>query len=932
AGYLKRSQNMPRVYADGILAQNAEEAIDRINRSGKFDEKEKIQATRIIKKLISARSRKLTSDEGAESRVDYIADHLGMPKEDVIHIINILREIKILSDAKDLNGFLTKKTKKNNALSVLNSFWHMEKFLLTVIDEEEKVVHIKELNEQAEEFGCKNVSPNIIKTILNLWNIKKWIKRKTSIYSKNHIAVRGLYSQEKLAEKLENRNTIAQFILEYFYSLSESDKPDNKSQKDEILVEFSVLELKEKFENRSNLFQSKVTSEEIEDALFHLSRIEALKIEGGFMVVYNALTIERLELNNRINYKLEDYQYLDKFYQSKTEQIHIVGEYARKMISNYKAALQFVDDYFKLNYTSFLRRYFPNSREEINRNMTPTKFKQLFGELSPNQLEIINDKNSQYIVVAAGPGSGKTRILVHKLASLMLMEDVKHEQLLMVTFSRAAASEFKKRLLKLLGNAASYVEIKTFHSFCFDLLGRVGTLEKSEVIIRETIRKIKDGEVEPARITKTVLVIDEAQDMDKNEFDLIQALMEYNEDMRVIAVGDDDQNIYEFRGASSKYLEQLIALEKAAMYELVENYRSKSNLVDFSNQFLTRIPNRLKHTPIISVQRDNGIIKLVRYRGNNLITPLVKDILSQGLSGSTCVLVKTNEEALQITGLLIKNGMQARLIQTNDGFKLNNLLEIRYFLNQFNLDNDSPTFSDDVWEQAKRELKERFRSSLNLEICLNLLKDFEAANPNRKYRSDLDIFVRESKLEDFFGEDVETIFVSTIHKAKGREYDNVFLMLDNFNPGRNEAKRQLYVAMTRAKSNLAIHYNGNYFDFIKSEGLRVIDDNENHLEPLELAIQVTYRDVYLDFFQKCQGLIEELNSGDALTFNRDGCCNVNGQVVLRFSKQFKNRLWELEQKNYRPKTGKIRFIVYWKKEGSENEIKIILPELYFERD
>ena len=52
------------------------------------------------------------------------------------------------------------------------------------------------------------------------------------------------------------------------------------------------------------------------------------------------------------------------------------------------------------------------------------------------------------------------------------MEDVKHEQLLMVTFSRAAATEFKKRLFKLIGNAAHYIEIKTFHSYCFDLLGQ----------------------------------------------------------------------------------------------------------------------------------------------------------------------------------------------------------------------------------------------------------------------------------------------------------------------------------------------------------------------------------------------------------------------------------------------------------------------------
>src|SRR5690606_4852098 len=127
------------------------------------------------------------------------------------------------------------------------------------------------------------------------------------------------------------------------------------------------------------------------------------------------------------------------------------------MISDYKAALQFVEDYFQLNYSSFLNKYFPGSKlDDLKLKMTPAKFKQLFGELSPTQLNIINDNESKYIAVAAGPGSGKTRVLVHKLASLLLMEDVKHEQLLMLTFSRAAATEFKKRLLKLIGNAANY--------------------------------------------------------------------------------------------------------------------------------------------------------------------------------------------------------------------------------------------------------------------------------------------------------------------------------------------------------------------------------------------------------------------------------------------------------------------------------------------
>ena len=280
------------------------------------------------------------------------------------------------------------------------------------------------------------------------------------------------------------------------------------------------------------------------------------------------------------------------------------------MIQDYKNALQFVEDYFQLNYTSFLNKYFKGSRQnEIKRNITPNKFKQLFGALSPTQLKIINDNETKHIVVAAGPGSGKTRILVHKLASLLLMEDVKHEQLLMITFSRAAASEFKKRLLELIGNAANYIEIKTFHSYCFDLLGEIGSLEKSKEVIKKTISAIRDNEVEISRITKTVLVIDEAQDMNKDEFDLISALMEQNEEMRVIAVGDDDQNIYEFRGASSKYFEQFIRIDDGAVkyepYELVENYRSKKNLVEFSNQFVKRISHRLKQSPIIAKQTDN---------------------------------------------------------------------------------------------------------------------------------------------------------------------------------------------------------------------------------------------------------------------------------------------------------------------------------------
>lgn len=933
AGYLKRGQNMPRVFANSILCKNAQEAIEKINRSDKFLEPQKEKGVRIIKKLLSSKSRKQNSDEEAESRVDYISDDLGIVKEEVINIITLLREEKILGDAKDLTAYIKRGEQLNRSLNIVESYCRIEKFLLPKIAEEEKTFNIKALNEEAELDGCTDININKIKTILNFWAIKNWIKRRNLEYTKNHIVVVGLHAQETLRNKLEKRHEMVRFIIEYLYDKCNKLSTNEDLNKEELMVEFSVLELKLAYESGLSLFKLNVDLDDVEDALFYLSRIEAIKIEGGFLVVYNRLTIDRLEQDNRKKYTKDDYEKLNQFYEQKVQQIHIVGEYAKKMIDDYRSALQFVDDYFQLNYSSFLNRYFPGSKADtLKMKMTPTKFRQLFGELSPTQLSIIKDNESKYIAVAAGPGSGKTRVLVHKLASLLLMEDVKHEQLLMLTFSRAAVTEFKKRLYKLIGNAAYFVDIKTFHSFCFDLLGKVGSLEKSDDILKRTIQKIRDNEVEISHITKTVLVIDEAQDMNEDEYNLICTLMELNEEMRVIAVGDDDQNIYEFRGSSSKYLESFISNNKATRHELLENYRSKNNLVEYTNEFSKQIKHRLKSTDIFARQRDNGSLKVVRYYTNNLIIPLVNDILFTGLSGTTCVLTKTNEEALQVAGLLLKNNVQAKLIQSNDGFSLYHVLEIRCFIQLLNLTDDMFVISDDAWDTAKKELTNLFRKSSRLDMCLNLIRDFEDCNPKKKYKSDFETFVRESKLEDFYNENGDTVFVSTIHKAKGKEFDNVFMMLDNFNAETDEAKRVLYVGMTRAKKNLTIHLNSHILDTTSRVLVDRIENKSVYLTPNGISMHLSHRDVNLGYFEYVQNRIRNIISGDALIIKEEGCANSNGDLVLKFSQKTVDALKYSAEKGYQLKEAKVNFVVYWRKEGSENEIKIILPELYLEKD
>ena len=290
AGYLKRGQNMPRIFANSILAKNIQEAIDKINSSERFQEKQKEKGVRIIKKLFSSKSRKHSNEETAESRIDYISDHLGIVKAEVIDIVNLLREEKILADAKDLTAFIKKGENKNRSFNIVDIYSKIENFLIPEIEEQEKILSIKELNEESEEQGLVDISTHKIKTILNFWAIKHWIKRQ-NLDSKNHIAVLGLHPQDLLKDRLRRRQALAKYIVEYLYEKSQA----HTSQNDEVLVDFSVHELKAAYEAHSDLFKVNVTIEDIEDTLFYLSRIEALKIEGGFLVVYNSLSIERTE-------------------------------------------------------------------------------------------------------------------------------------------------------------------------------------------------------------------------------------------------------------------------------------------------------------------------------------------------------------------------------------------------------------------------------------------------------------------------------------------------------------------------------------------------------------------------------------------------------------------------------------------------------------
>ena len=891
AGFIHRGSNSPHVFATGIAVKNMDEARRKLTVSPLFDKQSREEAARIIKSLISARATAEGRRAEAESRVDYLADILGMSKATVIRNINLMRQDGLLADTRDMQAWITKKTSLRNLEIILK----LEQFLLQRFGEESFRINYKELNEEAKKEGLTYSNIKRLRTLLHFLSLKGYIhKREHS--SSNSVDIRLQASRDVTKARFERRMDICRFIVETLNAQRDISK-------ETTLVNFSVVELLKQFiaNRQETIFadNEKPTIADVEEALLYLTKTEMVKIEGGFIVIYNTMQIGRI-VDRRTRYGKEQYRLLDEFYKQRIRQIHIVGEYANLMVRDYNAALRFVNDYFTMDFRKFINQYFKEERRtQIDQNITPAKYNKLFGELSNRQREIIDDKQSKYIVVAAGLGSGKTRVLVHKLASLLLLEDVKHEQLLMLTFSRAAATEFKKRLIELVGNAAHYVDIKTFHSYSFDLIGKQGNLDEVKDVVRLAAKMIEKGEVEPSKIAKSVLVIDEAQDMSQDDFRLVQALIRQNEEMRVIAVGDDDQNIYAFRGSDSRYMQSLINQDGAELYEMTDNYRSSKAVVDCANRFVKRIPGRMKQTSIHSATGEEGRVKTLK----SLLEAEIN------VQGSTAILTRTNEETMQVAYELEQRGLHATVAQSMGGFRFGNLAEVRYFLKQLKQlgKNDDISITKEIWQAARQRTLDTYATSTCLNIMQHFFTDFEITHKTY-YRSDLREFIFESDIEDFIVSDDKSVFVSTIHKAKGREFDNVYLLSSIPDVRDVEDMRAYYVGLTRAKRNLYLVTN----------------------PPIDyslISIALNMHDVVLNFFNGRKEIVLRLRSGDSLQYNEGFLLNGQGINVAALSASGKEKLKAWTNKGYKVTGTKVSYTLAWRPENYETEYAVCLANI-----
>lgn len=143
---------------------------------------------------------------------------------------------------------------------------------------------------------------------------------------------------------------------------------------------------------------------------------DVLRLNKGLAVFRPAMTIH-LEQGRR-RFTKADYEPLEMHYEEQVLQVHVMDEYVQRGLKKMADAMRLSMDYFHLEQEEFLKRWMPDREKELRRQTTPESWRKIVEALgNPVQKELVADDREQTnVLVLAGPGSGKTKVLVHRIA------------------------------------------------------------------------------------------------------------------------------------------------------------------------------------------------------------------------------------------------------------------------------------------------------------------------------------------------------------------------------------------------------------------------------------------------------------------------------------------------------------------------------------
>ncbi|MCB0785302.1 MAG: ATP-dependent helicase, partial [Flavobacteriales bacterium] len=282
----------------------------------------------------------------------------------------------------------------------------------------------------------------------------------------------------------------------------------------------------------------------------------------------------------------------------------------------------------------------------------------------------------------------------------------------------------------------------------------------------------------------------------------------------------------------------------------------------------------------------------------------------------------------------------ARYVGGSDDFEVGKLRELRAFRQRMKRVHPGiGLIPKETWEKVKLEFLDGLAGHPLRADIEDLLHLYETSYKGRHDLAEWNTFVREIRISDAVRPKKGVVLVSTMHKSKGKEFNNVFIHLDGHVLDSDEARRLLYVACTRAMDSLEIHTNTLVLtDYQPSHLERVVDADE-HRPPATIEYVLGMTEVNLGSCAYVSERIKKLRTGDELrpdavqfaSNHARGLGTTQGNVLLYSRKFVGGALGRLERNGYSVARGRVEYIVEWYDKKKDRTYEVVLPRLSLRR-
>lgn len=590
AGFLERNENNTRVFQGKILVRDMAEAAGKIACLG-LSGRQRERWLDILSALMAkdGAAKGFSADELAslssfaleEGESSYETE-----SQRVLRTLHDMAEQGLLAKEMSLTAFLRYKVTNNGPLH-FQRISVLEQDFLTILQElapdatreDSLELDLRQINQRLVDRGYSDSTSHLLRSLLyGLRRDGRGLAGQTG-----NIAVRARGRDcfvvqlqrdwDVVRATLLMRQQAAKIALQVILATVKPQEKPNANLRVEFTLEEIVEGLKRDLLLFSQLPKPLIAAER---ALTFLHEQRVIELQQGLAVFRQAMTLRLTDtVGSRRRYTVADFSPLYTHYLERNFQIHVMNEYARQALEKIGTAMRLVASYFNDDKDEFVQRFFPGRKKVLERATSEQSYSRIVDDLKNKaQSAIVAASPEQNMLVLAGPGSGKTRVVTHRVAYLLRVERVNPSAILVLCFNRGAILSLRKKLQGLVGADMSRVTTLTFHGLALRLTGRsvaVSAEKRGGVeidftkVISDAVNLLKgetaafgfgyDSAREALVGRFSHILVDEYQDIDEEQYELVSLLAgktitEQDQKLTILAVGDDDQNIYRFRGAN----------------------------------------------------------------------------------------------------------------------------------------------------------------------------------------------------------------------------------------------------------------------------------------------------------------------------------------------------------------------------------------------